>query len=110
MPTFRTVPEPYGADRLDPDRFYAVGGPLSTEMVVRDNATREEWAEGLDTKRVTPRLVILVLLFILVLLCVLLAKPADELGIRPGALVLDSSGPSAGGAELACRPVLKPSA
>jgi hypothetical protein len=32
---------------LDSDRFYAVTGPLSTDMVVRDDATREEWAEGL---------------------------------------------------------------
>lgn len=32
---------------LDPDRFYSVSGPLSTDMVVRDDATREDWSDGL---------------------------------------------------------------
>lgn len=33
--------------QLDGDHFYGVSGPLSTEMEVRDDATRAEWSEGL---------------------------------------------------------------
>jgi hypothetical protein len=32
---------------LDPDQFLAVGGPLSSTMQVRDDATREQWAKDL---------------------------------------------------------------